>query len=271
MNKNIINLYDHFKSTPKKLKIICDWDEVIQPCEPYANYLEQSERNENLLEKDKRPFSEYFKTFWSTESKYKVEYSPYGSRFKVNAPKGYSVEMFEEKQQQIKNSPTFYHQAPFLTIAEDLLRLIKEDRVEKLIFLSAYDKREFPNEDLRKWKVFHQTFGQCLEYPKCSIKLIPFDNETQGQTKADWIKQNAPDFDIFIDDNPNICKSIVKNIAPYLILNNAYGGDFPSVQKYTPSLIVCSPYYPAVENQHDKNVLLVKNEVSNLKRKDFSE
>jgi len=58
--------------------------------------------------------------------------------------------MFEEKQQQIKNSPTFYHQAPFLTIAEDLLRLIKEDRVEKLIFLSAYDKREFPNEDLRK-------------------------------------------------------------------------------------------------------------------------
>ena len=37
MAKKIINcLYSHFKDAPKKLKIICDWDEVIQPHEPYA-------------------------------------------------------------------------------------------------------------------------------------------------------------------------------------------------------------------------------------------
>jgi len=35
--------------------------------------------------------------------------------------------------------------------------------------------------------------------------------------------------------------------------------------------IVIAPYYPATENQHDERVLLVKNEVSNLKKEDFSE
>jgi hypothetical protein len=39
MNDKIISLYDHFKNTPKKLKIVCDWDEVIQPHEPYALWL----------------------------------------------------------------------------------------------------------------------------------------------------------------------------------------------------------------------------------------
>jgi predicted amidophosphoribosyltransferase len=32
---------------------------------------------------------------------------------------------------------------------------------------------------------------------------------------------------------------------------------------------VCSPYYPAIENQHDERVLLVKNEVSKLRREGF--
>jgi hypothetical protein len=35
-------------------------------------------------------------------------------------------------------------------------------------------------------------------------------------------------------------------------------------------MTVIVPYYPAIENQHHKNVLLVKQAVSNLKLKDFS-
>ena len=34
--RKITTLYDHFKNSPKKLKIVCDWDEVIQACEPFA-------------------------------------------------------------------------------------------------------------------------------------------------------------------------------------------------------------------------------------------
>jgi transposase len=36
-------LYNHLKNTPKKLKVVCDWDEVIQPLEPKV-YYELSER-----------------------------------------------------------------------------------------------------------------------------------------------------------------------------------------------------------------------------------
>jgi hypothetical protein len=32
---------------------------------------------------------------------------------------------------------------------------------------------------------------------------------------------------------------------------------------------ILAPYYPAIENQHDVDVLLVKNEVSSLKKEDF--
>src|SRR5436305_9021213 len=39
-NTKIINcLYSHFKDSPKKLKIVCDWDEVIQCLEVFALYL----------------------------------------------------------------------------------------------------------------------------------------------------------------------------------------------------------------------------------------
>ena len=40
----VINcLYPHFKNTPKKLQVVCDWDEVIQPLESKV-YYELSER-----------------------------------------------------------------------------------------------------------------------------------------------------------------------------------------------------------------------------------
>ena len=34
-------------------------------------------------------------------------------------------------------------------------------------------------------------------------------------------------------------------------------------------LTILTPYYPAIENQHHSEVLLVKNEVSDLKKEDF--
>lgn len=61
--KKIINcLYSHFKNTPQKLKIICDWDEVIQPHEPYALWLtllSEKQKKGNYID-----FAEYFKIFW---------------------------------------------------------------------------------------------------------------------------------------------------------------------------------------------------------------
>jgi hypothetical protein len=60
--------------------------------------------------------------------------------------------------------------------------LIKVDKIEQLIFLSAYDKRKFPQLDPRKLEIFNQTFGK---YPFCSLRLIGFDSDSQGANKAD--------------------------------------------------------------------------------------
>jgi hypothetical protein len=44
------------------------------------------------------------------------------------------------------------------------------------------------------------------------------------------------------------------------------GGEFIKYKEIT----ILAPYYPAIENQHDERVLLVKNEVSSLGKEDFS-
>ncbi|CAG8698637.1 3090_t:CDS:1, partial [Scutellospora calospora] len=85
----------------------------------------------------------------------------------------------KNKVDKIKNEPDFYENAPFLTLAKELLKLVKEDKVE-VIFLSAYDKRAFADDDPRKKKIFGETFGK---FPNCSLKLLGFDSEGQGQTK----------------------------------------------------------------------------------------
>src|SRR4051812_45663147 len=104
-------------------------------------------------------------------------------------------------QSEVKNSPDFYHQAPFLTIAEDLLKLIKEGKIDRLIFLTAYDKKVFPDGDDRKEKIFKETFNTAGyskthegsfefdlgkgQFLPCYLQLIPFESETQGQSKVD--------------------------------------------------------------------------------------
>ncbi|CAG8652727.1 4217_t:CDS:2 [Ambispora gerdemannii] len=167
----ITSLYDQFKNTPKKLKIICGWDEVIQPY--------KKTNDENRL-----------------GNKIGIEYFLYGSKLDTK----HCGEGVKEKQPKIKNSPDFYEEAPFLSIAEDLLKLIKEGKVERLIFLSAYDKRKFANGDDRKRKIFRETFAKYVFNLKekhninlctskihefVSLELIPFDSEEKGQSKAD--------------------------------------------------------------------------------------
>jgi len=88
----------------------------------------------------------------------------------------------KDKVAKIKNEPNFYQQTPFLTIAKELLKMIKENKVEKLIFLSAYDKRKFPHGDPRKHQIFKQTFGN---FSSCSLQLIGFESEGHGQSKSD--------------------------------------------------------------------------------------
>jgi len=66
MNKiKISTLYEIYKNTPKKLKIVCDWDEVIQAGEPYALWLANKNQPQPLHNRKVgfETFSEYFKFF----------------------------------------------------------------------------------------------------------------------------------------------------------------------------------------------------------------
>jgi len=87
----------------------------------------------------------------------------------------------KDKIDKIKNESDFYENAPFLTLAKELLKLVKENKVE-VIFLSAYDKRAFLDGDPRKKKIFRETFGQ---FPNCSLNLVGFESEGKGQSKSE--------------------------------------------------------------------------------------
>ncbi|CAI2161854.1 14258_t:CDS:2 [Funneliformis geosporum] len=198
-----------------------------------------------------------------------LKYSPYGSKMEIKSNFGDNHNPFNDSYQKIKNSPNFYQEAPFLTIAEDLLKLIKEDKVDRLIFLSAYDKRKFPYGDSRKVEIFNQTFGSLVsDYKSKIIEGIGTDNNIASERY------------LLIDDNPNICKSLVETngviAKPCLeclikyenkkwALGSCVSGKCP-----INNINVLSPYYPSTADQHFKTVLLVKQEVSNLKKEDFS-
>src|ERR1044072_7289765 len=108
-----------------------------------------------------------------------IEYFNYGSKLDTT----HCGEGVKEAQPEIKNSPNFYQEAPFLTIAEDLLKLIKEDKVEELTFLTANDEKRFPMGDVRKKEMFSKTFGNVgMLVGSLQIKLLGFHSETQGQS-----------------------------------------------------------------------------------------
>jgi len=99
------------------------------------------------------------------------------------------------------------------------------------------------------------------------------DNKTKGQ----WIRENTPDCDIVIDDNPRICKEILdttqlcKECHEIMVGDNA-PSELPECKTGKCIKIkadILAPYYPAIENQHDERVLLVKNEASKLKKENF--
>lgn len=259
--RGVINcLYEHFKNTPKKLKIVCDWDEVIQPLEPKV-YYELSEREGAYYDTpwwkpNGTPFTEFFRDFWPNAPIYFSNYgshSIYADKSMVNSclptrteksiSYGLGARSIKEKVDKIKNESDFYEHSPFLTLAKELLKLVKENKVE-VIFLSAYDKRAFSDGDPRKKKIFSETFGK---FSNCSLNLLGFDSEGQGQTKGEWIIKNVSNCEAVIDDNPNILSNIIKN---------------------NDKIIAVAPFYPTIK--HHEKVLLVKTSVSDLKKEDFN-
>ena len=208
----INNLYQFVRESKekkgRKLKIICDWDEVLMPRNPTVYY---------IIANRPCPFAEFFQKFWEGVL---VNYQ--GLSCKVLRTNIKEVEKLREEdsgelQNKEKEISKIYHnlydESPWLSVAQDLLRALEEDLIEYFIITGNYKKDrhkeiavdETLGGDLRKIKKFRKSFAK---FPNTKLKInAPFYTD-QGEIKSnllrsEWIKKNHPDFDIFIDDNPN--------------------------------------------------------------------
>lgn len=212
--KETNELYNNL-TKDKKLKIICDWDEIIQPLEPYSLWKAKNKKNK------RENFSTFFKRFW--KKRIPIEYFSFGSKLDKKKIRGKTL----KTQTKIKNSKGFYKNSPFLKVARDILDLIKDNKIEKIIFLSAYEKEKFSEEgDKRKNEIFEKNFGI---FSCCELKLISFKNEKEGLKKSDWIINNTNSFDAIIDDNPIILDEILNSeINIKLFAPNYHGVFYPN-------------------------------------------
>ena len=206
-----ISLYELIKQKAKEkggsLKIICDWDEVLKPLNPFVwhNLIKEN----NWCEGEANSFEEYFSDFWNNAS---FEYHERGqkttnTRNKVIEEYRKNPEVFQKKVREpffkISKSSNFYDRSPWLSMAEELLLALKEDLINELVIISAT-----PDKDWRKRKKFAKTFGK---FPRTSINLIPY--QAPSLFRWEWVRENHPDFDLFIDDS-NLYVEKIKELFP---------------------------------------------------------
>jgi hypothetical protein len=108
-----------------------------------------------------------------------------------------------------------------LNVADDLLKLFKEELIERCVIISAYRKFEsgYPpsSGDPRKREKFAKTFGN---FPQFEIELTATTKNEEGKySPYRWevIKEKYSDFDMLIDDSKTICKKTA-NIFPEMCI-----------------------------------------------------
>jgi hypothetical protein len=198
----------------RPLKVISDWDEVITGNKSRTFYLLAKKRGLDQV------YSEWLEDYWKKSTQ---TYRSYGmnvvthldviENYRQNAP-----EEFEAEFKAIKADPNFYDDNPFLFIAGDLFFCLKEGLISELIIISSYREEAYKVEGEPKRKVFEKHFAK---FPQCKLELTPVKRDvkvkegTMGKfpgkrISARWkvLKEKFPNFDVFIDDNPNIMKEV---------------------------------------------------------------
>jgi hypothetical protein len=243
---------DQVRKQGRKVKIICDWDECILPVKPWAVY---------HFSNKKMSFQELFEEFWenstlepgSTGGNKKCDY--FGSNEIIKE----AIVKFKELGEQIKKDPTYQnffssplrYQAPFLSMAKEVLECLEEDLISELVVISSFGKGKASWEDHPKKGIFKKTFGQ---FPNTKISIYEVTrDESSGKNsphRYEWIRDNHPDFDMFIDDNNSVIASCKKH--------------FSADKSYV------IPDYDYSRVTTGDNVHHVKNNISNVKIEDFT-
>ena len=239
----------------RKLKIICDWDEVLKPREATVYH---------IVANRSCSFAEFFRKFWENVS---VKYQGHTCRVlntnleEVEQLREKNPEEFRKKVEEIARTYiNLYEESPWLSIAEDLLKALKEDLVDYFVIAGNYKKNRH-NEvnidktcggDPRKIKKFLKSFASFSNAIFVINAPIHNGQEEIKFSRPEWIRNNYPDFDLFIDDNPN-------NISG---TRNIFSSDS--------SKIYVLPDYETNKNVQGENVFRVMVKPILLKDEDFS-
>jgi hypothetical protein len=220
-----LTLYDLIKQKVQEkghrpLKVVCDWDEVLQPLKMMLLY---------QLSSKKLSLPEYFKRFWERARIHYTKSHGRGGQFVVSQEEAkryfgqshtYSyIDPYDENEK--KNMPRlnayrdkvdieFYHdplryeKTPWTSLAGELLQCLKEDLISELIITTSYLRKNNPTgKKEKKDNKFDKTFGL---FPQCKFDKMAVAPEKEGEVPVphrwNWIKENHSDFDVFIDDNP---------------------------------------------------------------------
>lgn len=215
------------KERGRKLRVSCDWDETMQVHKPKLKWDHQEKNKENYSS-----FEEYFKVFWEN--------------YKGKHKGGYSW----SKNNGVVKPQNFYEKSPWLSPSEDLLKCLKDDLIELLVFNTIRNKKTHPHGDDRKPRIYRRTFGK---FSQTRFDQYIMDTSIEKRTniiKKQEIVKRFPEFDIYIDDNPKIIDEVRKN--------------FGSEKIYV------LPDYKFNRNIIGDNIYHVKTSISNVLDSDFS-
>jgi hypothetical protein len=253
MNKSLYNLIKEISQEKgRKLKVICDWDECLQPLKAAAIF---------KFYEGKLSFKEFFELFWenavmegSFSSGGKIIISLRGKEEKE------AIEKYMKMRETMRNSREEYNKSfygslerwktPLTSISEELLQCLKESLISELVIISSYRKGQ-PSAITKKETKMKKTFGNFSEV---KIELTEVSKDERGKYKPyRWeVMQNKyPGWDIFIDDNPNIVSETIKSI--------------PDQNKF-----YVLPDYKTNRHVKGDNLYHVKTTVSDLKNIDFA-
>jgi hypothetical protein len=212
MANNINSLYELIKQKSQEkgrpLKIVCDWDECLQPFNALVLY-------KTVKENEPRDFATYFRDFHENKevemdysdnlafAKYKGEFRD--QRLKKLQSETNGTEKISQEFKKHKNKDEFYEESPFLTFSEDLLKALKRNLISQLVLVTASNG----NPGGRKRRKFQKTFAK---FPNTELSIQKPGRFKRGEYRWQWIQNNHPDFDIFVDDNSAIISQAQENL-----------------------------------------------------------
>ncbi len=194
-------LYELIKKTNQEknrpLRIVCDWDEVIQNHFSLVVWKMSGE-------KEGIKFEDFYENYWQKEGGYEG-WADFADKYQIYFGDG------KAKYKEARKSVISDDNPPFISLADELLTCLKEGLIEEVVFLSGYNQKE-PEHEVQKNEAFAATFGQ---FPKEKARMVtvPLDPVTQKADKWTWMKDNYSEFDIFIDDRSDYVSN-VREIFP---------------------------------------------------------